>query len=81
VPVLRGVVAAAAFSAYLVLREPYAGTELARMFSLKFVVTRHMMIGLVAGGGPALVGCQYWLATSLARLAYGRRLDEASDAR
>lgn len=51
------------------------------MFSLKFAVTRHMIIGLVAGGGPALVVCQYWLATSLARLAYGRRLDAASDAR
>jgi hypothetical protein len=79
---VAGVIACAAgFSAYLVLREPYAGAELARMFSLNFAVTRHMIIGLVAGGGPALVVCQYWLATRLARLAYGRRLDATSDAR
>jgi hypothetical protein len=36
------------------------------MFNLKFVITRHMIIGLAA---------------RLARLAYGRRLDAESDAR
>jgi hypothetical protein len=62
---------AAGFSAYLVLRHPFAGSDLERMFLLKFTVTRFMIIALVAAGWPALVLCQYGLATKAARIAYG----------
>lgn len=63
---------AAAFSAFLALREPCTGVELEHMFNLKFSVTRSMIIGLVAVGGAALVAGQYWLAVGIARTAYGR---------
>ena len=77
-----GVIAcAAAFSAYLVLRYPFAAADLERMFRLKFMVTRPMIIALVAIGGPALVACQYWLTTRAARIAYGAQGKVETDAR
>ena len=77
-----GVIAcAAAFSAYIALRDSYAGEDLGRMFRLKFMVTRPMIIALVAIGGPALVACQYWLTTRAARIAYGAQGKVETDAR
>lgn len=70
---IAGVIAcAAAFSAFLALRNPYSATDIESMLHLGFSVKRPMLIGLVAVGGPALVACQYWLAAGIARMAYGR---------
>lgn len=77
-----GVIAcAAAFSAYIALRDSYAGEDLGRMFRLKFMVTRPMIVALVALGGPALAACQYWLTTRAARIAYGAHGNVETDAR
>ena len=80
--VAAGVIAcAAAFSAYLALRDSFTGTDLGRMFRLKFVVTRPMIVALVAIGGPVLVACQYWLTTKAARIAHGAQGNVETDAR
>ncbi|MDD4857620.1 MAG: hypothetical protein PHD74_05880 [Candidatus Krumholzibacteria bacterium] len=68
-----GVIAcAAASSAFIALRDPYTGMDIGRMLHMRFSVTRSMLVGLIAVGGPALVACQYWLAAGIARFAYGR---------
>ena len=64
---------AAGFSAYLVLRHPFAGRDIERMFHLKFTITPPMIIALVAAGWPALVVFQYRLAMKTANIAYGGR--------
>jgi hypothetical protein len=66
---IPGIVACAAgFSAYLVLRDPFAGSDIEGMFHLKSAIARPMIVALVAAGGPALVLCQYWLAMKSARI-------------
>ncbi|MCX5753964.1 MAG: hypothetical protein NTW97_10055 [Candidatus Krumholzibacteria bacterium] len=71
---------AAGFSAYLALRDPFAGSDLEHMFHLKFAVTRPTIVALVAAGWPVLVLCQYWLATKAAYTAYGGRRHGAGTA-
>lgn len=66
---------AAACSAFIALRERALGSELERMFGLKFAVTRPMIVGLVAVGGPALILAQYWCTKEAARISYGRHKD------
>lgn len=72
---------AASVSAFLALREPFLGMELERTFDLNFTVTRSMIVGLVAVGGPALVAIQYLLATKAAWIAFGRGGNVEADAR
>ena len=79
--VVPGILAGAAgFSAYLTLRQPLAGRDIEHMFHLKFAITRPMIVALVAVGWPALVLCQYWLATTAANAAYGGRSHVAQTA-
>jgi hypothetical protein len=62
---------AAAFSAFIALKERSLASELQHMFRLKFTVTRPMIIGMIAVGGPFLIFVQYWCTTRAARIAYG----------
>jgi hypothetical protein len=41
-------------------------------FTVPFIVSRPMVIGLILGGGAVLVLLQYWLARKAAALAYGK---------
>ena len=66
---------AAAFSAFLVLRERTIGAELEQMFDLKFKVTRPMIVAIVAIGWPVIVLAQYWCTTKAAVIAYGKHED------
>jgi hypothetical protein len=79
---LAGVIACACgFSAFLALREHFTGSDIDRMFNLKFHLTRPMISVFIAVGGAALVACQYWLAARFARLAIGRQSDAAREVR
>jgi hypothetical protein len=62
---------AAGLSAFLALRERTIELELQHMFHLRWVVTRPMIVALVAFGIPALALAQYWCTAKAAHIAYG----------
>lgn len=59
-------------SGTVAMLNPTTPGELQRMFNTPFTVSWPMVVGLILGGGAALVLLQYWLARQAVALAYGK---------
>lgn len=57
-------------SAFIALADPYTESNLQGMLALPFVVTRGMVIGLIAIGGGLLLLSNWWLTSASVRFTY-----------
>lgn len=57
-------------SALFALTDPYTEANLRGMLQLSFVVTRPMVVGLILGGGTALLASEWWLTAIVMKKTY-----------
>jgi hypothetical protein len=58
-------------SAAFALASPSTGSDLQGMFGLPFPVTPMMIIGLIIGGGAAILALEWWLTVMAVERGYG----------